>query len=202
MLNGCTKLKTLALRLGVTRQTLRKYCERGFVPSAYKSKNGTWKIPALDMDALEKLVSRIQNEVARAQNGISPTCRRPNGIKSAVAARLKKLGVKTPSKTQREDAEKGVLACLYQCAKYRIKITDENIAQIRGFLWGRISKGSSLNKTVEELGQNTNLAKFKPEQGIVKTIEQIAEGKGIETARFTIAETLNLSRYLYSKGKK
>ncbi len=95
-----------------------------------------------------------------------------------------------------------MLACLYQCAKYRIKITDENIAQIRGFLWGRISKGSSLNKTVEELGQNTNLAKFKPEQGIVKTIEQIAEGKGIETARFTIAETLNLSRYLYSKGKK
>lgn len=202
MLDGCTKLKTLALRLGVTRQTLRTYCEKGFVPSAHKSKNRTWKIPALDTAALENLVSHIQNEVARARNETSPTCRRPNGIKSAVAARLKKLEVKTPSKTQREDAEKGVLACLYQCSKSRILITAKNIAQIRSFLWDRISKGSSINKSVEELGQNTDLAKFEPEQSVVDMVEQIAEGKGIETTRFTIAVALNLKRWLYSKGEK
>ncbi|MDB4712832.1 hypothetical protein OAF43_01280 [bacterium] len=202
MSNDCTKLKTLALRLGITRQTLRKYCEKGFVPSAYKTKNGTWKIPALDMAALEELVGHIQNEVAKTRNETSPTCRRPNGIKSATAARLKKLGVKNPSEIQLEDVEKGVLACLYQCAKWQIIITDKNIAQIRSFLLGQISRGSSLNKSVNELRQNTNLSKFKPEQRVLVIIKQIAEGMGIETARFTVAKALNLNRYLYSEGEK
>jgi excisionase family DNA binding protein len=58
-------LKNLALQLGKSERTVRRWCDRGLIPGAYRTKGGHWRIP--------KEAIRRYDEIAKSAESFSRT---------------------------------------------------------------------------------------------------------------------------------